>query len=100
MKLKQFITNLTYTQFLLIFSVGLNIVFCSCISTITTTDNYKDCVICREYIKELEEALLADGIELADVCGGDGADAYYKLEWERSRDNPAITLNNPQRNNI
>lgn len=85
MKLKQFITNLTYTQFLLIFSVGLNIVFCSCISTITTTNNCKDCAIYHEYIKELEEVLLDDGIEPADVCGGDGAAAYYELEWERSR---------------
>ena len=85
MKLKQFITNLTYTQFLLIFSVGLNIVFCSCISTITTTDNCKDCDIYRKYIKELEEALLAQDIEPADVCGGDGTAEYYKLEWERSR---------------
>ena len=85
MKLKQFITNFTYTQLLLIFSVGLNIILCNYISKITTTDSYKECSIYREYIKELEEVLLEDGIEPADVCGGDGAAAYYELEWERSR---------------
>lgn len=86
MKLKNFITNLSYFQLMFIFSVGLNIILSVGISRQSSDKNYDDCNNCsiyHNYILELEDVLHYYGIEPADVCGGDGAADYYRLDSSR-----------------
>lgn len=87
MKLKNFITNLSYFQLMFIFSIILNIIFSIVINKQLSYKDYDDCNNCsiyHNYILELEDVLHYYGIEPADVCGGDGASDYYMLDTKRN----------------
>ena len=86
MKLKNFITNLSYFQLMFIFSIVLNIMLSVGINrqlSDKNNDSCSNCSIYYNYIVELEDVLHYYGIEPADVCGGDGAADYYRLDSSR-----------------
>lgn len=86
MKLKNFITNLSYFQLMFIFSIVLNIMLSVGINrqlSDKNNDSCSNCSIYHNYILELEDVLHYYDIEPADVCGGDGASDYYRLDSSR-----------------
>ena len=86
MKLKNFITSLSCFQLVFIFGVILYITLNVGMSRQSSDKHCNDCSNCsiyHNYILELEDVLHYYGIEPADVCGGDGAADYYRLDSSR-----------------
>lgn len=73
MSIDKFVDNVLSIKFVVIVFVLFTTIMTSCSTQYLLERNRA----ADKYIQELEEVLEINGIEVADVCGGDGYNDYY-----------------------